>query len=460
MSSVPCFAPHLRNNSHVLSALFIGYIVTKPTAGELKDMFAIPVLSKFSMIIVTFACLALMITFPHQTVQAALTGIGIWWDVLFPALFPFFIISELLLSLGIVHFFGTLLDPLMRPVFRIPGSGGFIMAMGFASGYPVSARLTSQLWEQRLISREEGERLVAFTSTSDPIFLIGAVAVGFFYHPGIALILCVAHYGSSIIVGLIMRFHERKAPLTPRKHLSSGNNLFLSALSNMHQARLAQQKPIGDILKDATITALKLIFVIGGLVVFFSVLIEQLRLTNILQWSSTVVSSFLSLAGWPEALSESFINGLFEVTLGAQSAGSATDVGLVYQVAAAAFVLSWAGLSVHAQIVSLMSHTGMRYRPFLIARLVHGLLAIWMVFVFWDLLSPEAQATFSLSDSLSGWFGWNYLYSSSAVMHGGPWYLFLFLIILLSLLTLISLLVHTSSRLFSKSGNDRRGKNQ
>ncbi len=40
----------------------------------------------------------------------------------------------MILSFGIVHFFGTLLDPLMRPLFRVPGIGGFVMAMGFASG--------------------------------------------------------------------------------------------------------------------------------------------------------------------------------------------------------------------------------------------------------------------------------------------------------------------------------------
>ena len=86
-----------------------------------------------------FALLILMLMiFPAHVLNAALQGVGIWWDVVFPALFPFFIIAELLLSFGIVHFFGTLLDPLMRPLFRVPGIGGFVMAMGFASGYPVA----------------------------------------------------------------------------------------------------------------------------------------------------------------------------------------------------------------------------------------------------------------------------------------------------------------------------------
>src|SRR5690606_36811052 len=85
----------------------------------------------------------LIALFPDVSLQAALTGISIWWEVLFPSLFPFFVVSELMLGFGIVHFFGTLLDPMMRPLFRLPGPGGFVMALGFASGYPIGARLTA-----------------------------------------------------------------------------------------------------------------------------------------------------------------------------------------------------------------------------------------------------------------------------------------------------------------------------
>ncbi|MGG2201756.1 nucleoside recognition domain-containing protein [Paenibacillus validus] len=119
-----------------------------------------PGLQLAALAAVLLACM--MLIFPEPSFRASIKGIAIWWDVLFPALFPFFVISEMMLGIGIVHFFGTLLDPMMRPLFRVPGIGGFVMAMGFASGYPIGARLTSQLWDQRIVTREEGERLVAF----------------------------------------------------------------------------------------------------------------------------------------------------------------------------------------------------------------------------------------------------------------------------------------------------------
>lgn len=171
---------------------------------------------RLTHVLVTLALLilcVLMVLYPAETWHAGVRGLSIWWDVLFPSLFPFLVLSELLLGFGIVHFLGTLLNPLMRPLFRVPGSGGFVFAVSCASGYPTGAKLTAQLWEQKLVTREEGERLVAFTTSSDPIFMIGAVSVGFFHNVAIAPVLVASHYAAAFLVGMLMRFHgvQRKA---------------------------------------------------------------------------------------------------------------------------------------------------------------------------------------------------------------------------------------------------------
>lgn len=75
------------------------------------------------------------------------------------------------------------MEPLMRPLFRVPGTGGFVWAMGLASGYPAGAKLTARLWKDKRITTIEAERLVAFTNSSNPLFLFGAIAIGFFSRP-------------------------------------------------------------------------------------------------------------------------------------------------------------------------------------------------------------------------------------------------------------------------------------
>ncbi|MEC0239210.1 sporulation integral membrane protein YlbJ [Paenibacillus dokdonensis] len=335
--------------------------------------------------------LLLMLFFPGAYLESALRGLAIWWDVLFPSLFPFFIISEMMLGFGIVHLFGTLMDPLMKPLFRIPGSGGFVAAMGYVSGYPIGAKLTAKLWEQNMVTRDEGERLVAFTTSSDPIFLIGAVSVGFFHDPKIAVILAAAHYGGGFLIGLLMRFHGKQSATPDGSNASrmapaavKGSRV-QRAFAAMHQARMQDGRSMGEMLRQAVESSLKLIIVVGGLVVFFSVFLELLTQAGVMRILYFILDQMLTAVGFPPSLSEALVGGLFEVTLGARSAGeAASSVPLPYKAAAAAFILSWGGLSVHAQIASILHATNLRYLPFMIARLIHAILAAFLVMLLWN----------------------------------------------------------------------------
>lgn len=338
---------------------------------------------------------ALMAIYPSAALSSAVRGLSIWWDVLFPSLLPFFIISEALLGFGIVHFIGALLDPVMRPLFRVPGIGGFVVAMGYASGYPVGAKLTTRLRANRLVTREEGERLIAFTSTSDPIFLIGAVAVGFFGNAGLALILAVAHYGAGLITGIMMRYHAPASPMTPSQGAirEFEGSLFRRAFRAMHQARQQDRRSLGTLLREAIGSSLRLMTVVGGLVVFFSVLMEMLACIGVMNMIDHLLQSALALFHLSPTLAPAFSGGIFEVTLGAKGAGKADASGIRPQVVAAAWILSWAGLSVHAQIASIMNECDMRYLPFLVARMLHSLLAAAAAYFLFPLLAPYAAAT-------------------------------------------------------------------
>lgn len=354
----------------------------------------------------------LMISYPEACWVAGTRGLAIWWNVLFPSLFPFFVISEIMLGFGIVHFLGKLLDPLMKPLFRIPGSGGFVAAMGFASGYPVSAKLATKLREQGLVSRIEGERLVAFTTSSDPIFLIGAVAVGFFGNPQLAGILAIAHYGSAIIIGICMRFYGTSADAQSAQPTKSNRSTISlhAALQAMHEARMADGRGLGELLRQAITSSLQLMTVVGGLVVFFSVMLEVLTVSHGMSILYNGLRHLLPMLALPAELAEPFIGGLFEVTLGAKAAAAPVGISLVFKTAAAAFILSWGGLSVHAQVASILNGADLRYLPFLFARIFHAVLSAILVLLLWKPLANHLPAFIpsylSERSILSSWSAW------------------------------------------------------
>lgn len=353
----------------------------------------------------------LALLMPGVALEASLKGLSVWWEVLFPALFPFFVLSEVLLGFGIVHLAATLLDPLMRPLFRIPGAGGFVLALSFGAGYPIGARLTSQLMEQNLLSRGEGERLVAMTTTSDPIFLIGAVCLGFFGRLDIVPVLAAAHYGGAMLLGLLLRWRKdvpepepaleersRKVPKTPPsadgyppQPSKLGLGRIKQAILAMHRARMADGRPFGIVLNQAVKSSLALMIVVGGLVVCFSATLQLLLHSGLLLPLKHAIVLVLRMFGLEPGLAGAFVQGAFEVTLGnaAAAAGAAPDgipAALIDRVAAAAFVLSWAGLSVHAQVAGLMGRTGWRYGPFARSRLLHAGMSVALVYLLWPWL--------------------------------------------------------------------------
>lgn len=54
---------------------------------------------------------------PESSFEASLQGLKLWWTLVFPALLPFLMLSEMLTASGFVHGFGVLLEPLMKRSF-------------------------------------------------------------------------------------------------------------------------------------------------------------------------------------------------------------------------------------------------------------------------------------------------------------------------------------------------------
>lgn len=107
-----------------------------------------------------------LVVFSKSNLTAATNGLTLWATCVVPSLFPFFVITNLLSHTKVVSFTGKLLDKLMRPLFNVPGVGGFAFVMGLISGYPVGAKVVSDFRENGLVTKDEGERLLAFTNNS------------------------------------------------------------------------------------------------------------------------------------------------------------------------------------------------------------------------------------------------------------------------------------------------------
>ncbi|CDQ40224.1 MULTISPECIES: sporulation integral membrane protein YlbJ [Virgibacillus] len=346
-----------------------------------------------------------LIKFPDQALEASIRGLNIWWEVVFPSLLPFFITAELLISFGVVKFIGVLFEPIMRPLFNLPGVGSFGWMMGMASGYPTGAKIASRLREEQQLSQIEAERLVSFTNASSPLFIFAAISVGFFHDTKLGILLAACHYISNAIVGICMRFYGRKQDKLSKKH--KGKVSLTAAFHEMHQTRLGDKRPLGEILGDSVINSVKTLVTVGGFIVLFSVLTKLFFLVGLSSIIGIFFEQLLQLFSMSPDFALPLLSGLFEITIGAQSISHVNDT-LLIQAILVSFILGFNGFSVQAQVASVLAKTDIRFAPYFFARILHGVIASILTIILYKPLYLDKQAfdtndipvSISTSDSL------------------------------------------------------------
>ncbi|NLF46015.1 MAG: sporulation integral membrane protein YlbJ [Syntrophomonadaceae bacterium] len=319
--------------------------------------------SLFFLIIILILAL-FMIIHPEATVEAAAEGLKLWSKVVLPALLPFFIVAELMFSLGLVYILGMFLEPIMQPLFRLPGCSSLVVAMGFTSGFPVGALLSRKLYDEKLLTAEETERLTSFTNNSSPLFILGAVGIGMFASREIGYLLALSHYAANFLVGILWK---TKAPIRIKRNREKAREQTAARV-------LLQDKwlnlDIGSVLSEAIKNSVNNILAIGGFILIFSVITRMLTWWGVMGLLAKIIQNLLFFVDVSWQCAYGTAMGIFEMTIGIQTVAAAPAAGLSAQLAATSLVLAFSGLSVIAQIMGIFAGTPIRLSFYLLSRLM------------------------------------------------------------------------------------------
>lgn len=138
---------------------------------------------------------------PESSFKASLAGLKLWWSLVFPALLPFLILSEMLTASGFVHGIGVLLEPLMKRLFRLPGAGGWTLVLGITAGFPAGAGAVMQLHKQGDITDKDAGRLASMVHYASPVTLLIVVGTAFLHSPAAGYALLAIHWLSGLAAG-------------------------------------------------------------------------------------------------------------------------------------------------------------------------------------------------------------------------------------------------------------------
>lgn len=315
-----------------------------------------------------------IIIFSKSTYLAAKEGFMLWVNNIVPSLLPFLICIDLLKHTNFLYIIGKMLTPIMRPLFNVPGCGAFAIALGITSGYPVGAKICTELYENDECTKSEAERLLAFTNTSGPLFIVSSVGTSMFHNSQIGILLLLTHFIASLIVGILFRKYNFKSSSNPsdiithkETKINKNNKLCISNL--------------GLFMGNAIQNAISTLLLICGYIIFFAVLGNILENLGAFKSLSSVIIPFFNLLNIPIEYANCILKGILEVTNGIKNISEISLSYSIFTICVVAFLLGFGGLSVFMQVSSIVSKCNLSMKTYFWGKLLHGLIASTITFI-------------------------------------------------------------------------------
>lgn len=289
-----------------------------------------------------------LLRYPQQAAQAVRDGAMLCLQTVVPALFPFFVLCSLLISLGFAGLLARPMERLMRPLFGLPGSCASAVILGFLGGYPVGARTVRQIYEQGGCSRREAESLLSFCNNAGPGFFLGVVGVGVFGSVRVGLTLWGIHIFSALLAGLLLCRRSKIAGHFP--------------------VRRPAPQPFATALTQAVTSSLTALLGVCGFVIFFCTLLELVDASGLLRQLCVAAQG---VSGCSPHNAAAFWKGLLELTAGVTSLSPQRESFVL-----AAGLLGFGGLSVHGQTAAVLGSCPLSMERYALGKLLQALFSV------------------------------------------------------------------------------------
>lgn len=284
-----------------------------------------------------------------KAVSAAITqALNLCVQVLLPSLFPFFVLSSMLISLGVVQRLSLVLEKPFRWLFGLSGIFGASFLLGAAGGYPVGAKTVTALYRQGQCSQQEAEKALCFCNNAGPAFLISAVGSALLHDRRVGFKLYGIHLLSALMIGILNRENNigvKCYGITAKStQKASVSSLFLRAVTDSFSSFI-------------NVSAFVLIFAV------ISAILQQLPLSH----------SLKALPGGG-ILWYGLLSGILELTSGVSHLAQGNLPSAIL-LPSLSFLCGWGGFSVQFQTISLLQESGLSCRQYLKSKLLQGILA-------------------------------------------------------------------------------------
>ena len=300
----------------------------------------------FNLIIIIISIFVFLKLFiMRETVYTSIMyALNIWVNNLIPSLFPFFIITDILINYNITGYIPKIIRKICKYIFNISDNMLTIFILSMFSGFPTNAKNTRLLYDKGLISLEEANHILIFTHFANPAFILITISIYFFNNQRLGIFLLIIHYLSNFILGFCFRFFFK---------YNDNKDIIKNDIVNF-----------GTVFVGAIGNAIDTIITICGVIVVFLLL------------SSIIINTFNF-----NEYTNMIIKGLFEITIGIGSL-SKLNITDSSKLIISSMFLAFGGISVHVQVLSQIVGTKIKYIYFFMGRMYQAIISLILAYLF------------------------------------------------------------------------------
>ena len=289
-------------------------------------------------------------------------GLSLCASSVIPSLFPFMVISEIIVSSGVGVRISRLFAKPMRYLFGVSEAGAAAYILGAVCGFPIGAKTAVSMYDKGIMTKPEVERLMTFCNNPGSAFVISAIGISLLGNKKIGILLYMCVILSSVIVGMLGKYFWRD-----RKKSFLQTPMLIPCQFNV--------KTLTSAVSSSALSMLT----VCAYVTFFSALVGCL-------------GSLLLRFSLPDEVL-ACIFGFFELSSGV---GTAAELGNPLRATLLCALFSgWSGLSVHFQIMTVCSSHNISCKPYIIAKAAQSVIcaALMMLLMKTKIFNPNTDIT-------------------------------------------------------------------
>ncbi len=279
-----------------------------------------------------------MLLFPSQSILAGRQGLLLWFNIIIPTLFPFMILSYIIIHSPLIDWISRLFSPLFKKLLGVSGVASYALIMGCLSGYPMGAFIVADLFQTKRITKGEANYLLTFCNNVSPMFVLGFVATSLLNEPkrGIPILLTI--YLGNCLTALFFR------------------NFYSFSLLSKAPSKQGEMSSISfSYLDDCIARTAEVLVKVGGYIIIFSLPVLFLSALPIHNLPFKFLISTLDLSNGVNLLANA-------------------NCSLALKSVLLSTLCAFGTFSVVGQTASVIKTAGLSIRKYLFAKLVNGVI--------------------------------------------------------------------------------------